>query len=523
MVTVEYSGSAHIATFGEKALMIRLIRSTLSTFALTALILSIACTTEKVVYRDGTNFAAPPTAAASFIGYSDATAKKTVCGSCHIDAQTRWATTKHASAWDDLQKSGASAGYCEACHSVNNLGNAIADTASGYRTTKDARYHDVQCESCHGPGLTHASSPTLSNRPLASIAADTNATNGCGECHSGVHSPFVSEWKLANQKGLSHAIVQSGTVGNADKTCVGCHTAQGALAQFGVTTNYLEKTDPTTMTAAQALPLVCATCHAPHGSANDHQLRFSISAANIDDNLCMKCHQRRADPSQVTTRNSVHSPEGPTLLGLAGWFPPGMSASDSIVGTHGTPSRNPKLCATCHVSRFAASDKATGKFVFQSTGHRFIAAPCVDANGVSTTNQNCAITAKTFRSCVSSGCHASETVARTLYLTDSARIGDLIVRANNTIAKVKAVNPKACTLTAGSPFTSCLGTTFNVSLASAPGGIIHNPFLVEQLLVASINQMVKDYGVTAGLQAAPLRAELVLPAWRQSANRASSR
>jgi len=71
---------------------------------------------------------------------------------------------------------------------------------------------------------------------------------------------------------------------------------------------------------------------------------------------------RRADPSQVTTRNSVHSPEGPTLLGLAGWFPPGMSTSDSIIGTHGTPSRNPDLCATCHVSRFTATDKATGKF-----------------------------------------------------------------------------------------------------------------------------------------------------------------
>lgn len=476
--------------------------------------LATTCTSEKIVYRSGTNFAAPPATAVSFIGYYDNANKQTVCGSCHIDYQTRWSSTKHASAWADLQASGSAAGYCEACHSVTNLGNAVTDTAVGYRSTKDARYHDVQCESCHGPGLTHASSPSATNHPLASILADTNAVNGCGECHTGVHDPFVNEWKLANAGGLSHSIVQPGTVPNADLTCVGCHTVQGALAQFAPTANYIEKVAPAALTAANALPLVCATCHDPHGSPNTHQLRFSISAANIDDNLCMKCHQRRADPSQVTTRNSVHSPEGPTLLGLAGWFPPGMSAGDSIIGTHGTPSRNQNLCATCHVFRFTATDKATGKFAFQSTGHRFIAAPCIDANGVPTVGQTCDISAKTFRSCVSGGCHASEAVAKTLYLTDSARVYQLVASANSAIAKVKVINAKACTL-GGPIFTSCLGTQFNVSLATHPGEFVHNPFLIEQLLVASINQIQKDYGVSPDI-AVPLTLQFKLPSWRHA-------
>ena len=478
-----------------------------------------ACTSEKIVYRSGANFAAPPSAAANFIGYYDNTNKQTVCGSCHVDYQTRWSTTKHASAWADLQASGASTGVCEACHSVTNLGNGTAATAVGYNSTKDARYHDVQCESCHGPGLTHASSPTASNRPLASIKADTNASNGCGECHTGVHEPFVQEWKGVNAEGLSHSIVQSGTVGNSDPTCVGCHTAQGALAQMDPSANYVEKVPVSGITSANALPLVCATCHDPHGSDNAHQLRFSIGAANIDDNLCMKCHQRRADPSQVTTRNSVHSPEGPTLLGLAGWFPPGMSASDSIVGSHGTPSRNPQLCATCHVSRFTATDKLTGKFVFQSTGHRFVAAPCVDANGVPLDNQECEVTVKTFRSCVSGSCHASETVARSLYVTDSVRIYQLIAQANSAIAKVKAAKPTDCQL--GKVYTSCLGTQFNVSLASAPGAFVHNPFLIEQLLVASINQLQKDYGVTPS-RTGPLVPMLQMPSWRHPIQAAPS-
>lgn len=487
-------------------------RSGFSLLLLVCSLLASGCTSEKIVYRGGTNFAAPPSNAASFIGYYDVTNKQTVCGSCHIDFQTRWSTTKHASAWADLQASGSSTGVCEACHSVTNLGNAVTATSVGYNATKDARYHDVQCESCHGPGLTHASSPSSSNRPLASIQADTNVTNGCGECHTGVHEPFVQEWKGTNAGGLSHSIVQSGTVGNTDPTCVGCHTAQGALTHMGVNDNYLEKV--TTITTANALPIVCATCHDPHGSDNPHQLRFSIGAANIDDNLCIKCHQRRADPSQVTTRNTVHSPEGPTLLGLAGWFPPGMSAGDSIIGTHGTPSRNPELCATCHVARYTATDKATGKFVFQSTGHRFIAAPCVDANGVPTTAQSCDINGKTFRSCVSASCHASESVAKTVYVTDSVRVYQLIASANSAIAKVKAAKPAECTL-GGPKYTSCLGTQFNVSLAQAPGAFVHNPFLIEQLLVASINQLQKDYGVTPSVSPPPMPL-MNLPPWRYS-------
>jgi|SRR5579884_2408665 len=479
------------------------------------------CTSEKIVYRSGTNFAAPPAAGGDFIGYYDVANKQTVCGSCHIDYQTRWSATKHDSAWADLQASGAAVPACYGCHTVNYRGNAAADTLVGYLATKDPRYQDVQCESCHGAGLTHASDPSASNRPLASIRADTNLSNSCGGCHTGVHEPFVDEWKETNASGLSHSIVQSGTVGNTDPTCVGCHTAQGALLQFGVNENYVESVASSDqITNANALPIVCATCHDPHGSPNSHQLRFSLSAANIDNNLCIKCHQRRADPSQVTTRNTVHSPEGPTLLGLAGWFPPGMSAGDSIIGTHGTPSRNPSLCANCHVSRYTATDKSTGSFVFQATGHRFIAAPCVDANGVPTAAQSCDISAKTFRSCTNSGCHASEAVARTLYLTDSARVLQLVGSLNSAIAKVTKAQPSQCQL-GGPTYTTCLGSQFNVSLAQSPGAFVHNPFLIEQLLIASINQIQKDYGVTPDITV-PLTPQLRLPPWRKPKAAASA-
>jgi hypothetical protein len=136
----------------------------------------------------------------------------------------------------------------------------------------------------------------------------------------------------------------------------------------------------------------------------------------------------------------------------------------------------------------------------------------VDANGVPTTDQLCAITAKTFRSCVSGSCHASETVARALYITDSTRVQQLVASANSAITKVKAAKPAECAL-GGPKYTTCLGTQFNVSLALSPGNFVHNPFLIEQLLVASINQMQKDYGITPDIGVS-LDRKFTMPPWR---------
>ncbi len=459
-------------------------RQSMTLVAIAAASLTLGCTSEKIVYRSGTNFAAPPAAAANFIGYYDEDNKQTVCGSCHIEKQVKWQTTKHASAWSDLQASGAAKGYCEACHSVNDKGNAATDTTAGYRSTKSARYHDVQCESCHGAGLTHASAPNSSNRPLASIKADTNATDGCGECHSGTHNPFAEEWKLSG-----HAKTVEASHNSTDPYCQSCHTGQGALLTWQKGGNYAEKN-------GTKLDVTCATCHDPHGSDFPAQLRFSLNAANVDENLCIKCHQRRATVGEVTTRNSAHSPEGPTLLGLAGWFPPGMAASDSIIGSHGVPSKNPKLCAGCHVQRFQGTDPTTNQQVF-STGHRFLATPCVGSNGLPTADQNCAVSAMTFRSCVATGCHASESVARSAFNTANSRIANLVTQANALITQIKA-GPKAteCTYSASKPYSSCMGTQFNISVATSGGAATHNPFLTEQLLIASINQLKKDYNLT---------------------------
>lgn len=454
------------------------------TALLVGAVVASSCTSEKIVYRSEPSFTTPPAAAANFVGYADTTTKQTVCGNCHVDKQTEWAGTKHATAWADLQASGHAGASCEPCHTISQNGNASTTDAVGYTATKDARYQDVQCESCHGPGLAHVTAPSLTNKPLASIAVDTGTAfgNGCGECHSGTHEPFVDEWKQS-----LHAVANSHAVGNA--ACQPCHTAQGALLAFGVNTAYREKDSVATNPQA----IVCAVCHDPHAKDNDHQLRFPIDVADESQNLCMKCHQRRGTPDLTSASSGAHSPEGPTLLGFAGWIPPNMTTTgtDTIIATHGSE-RNPGLCATCHVSRFTVTDPATGNFAFQATGHLFLAIPCLDATGKPTTG-DCDVSQRTFAACAGSGCHGSGDVAKSAMLTVEQRFALLDSTLSHQIAKIPATEFS----NTDGKYTTGEGAKFNLSLSRKAGQYVHNPFLIEALMTASIRQITIDYGIPA--------------------------
>ena len=52
------------------------------------------CVDEKIVYRDRALFEDPPSAAQSFLGYSDQSTKLVVCGNCHVEKQAEWAGRK---------------------------------------------------------------------------------------------------------------------------------------------------------------------------------------------------------------------------------------------------------------------------------------------------------------------------------------------------------------------------------------------------------------------------------------------
>jgi len=451
-------------------------------FGLCMLVL-FGCVDERIVFRDRELFTEPPAGAANFVGYTDADAKLVVCGNCHVGHQGDWVKTAHADAWKTLEANPGKQALCEGCHSVSSRGN-FASGQAGYDATKDKRYHDVQCESCHGASLEHVRAPDRSLPPLASLAVDTGAaiTRGCGECHSGTHHPYAEEWKSSG-----HGNVQLSPAGRAE--CNICHTAEDVLAGWGIRANYAER-DTVTTNASRHLPITCSVCHDPHASDIPGQLRFPVDVPSEEQNLCMKCHHKRGNPDPSTFRGP-HSPEGPVLLGYGGWWPPALQfAGDTIRAAHGS-SQNPKLCAGCHLPRFTVTD-AQGGFQYQATGHLFEAIPCINAQGLPTRG-DCALGQRSFKTCTE-GCHVhTEASARSAYVTVQLRITTL---ANTVDAMLKQV-PASEFSTSDNRYTTGEGARFNMELGQTAGSFIHNPFLIEALLTGSIVQLRKDYNIPA--------------------------
>jgi predicted CXXCH cytochrome family protein len=462
---------------------------------------AVACTDERIVYRDRPPFNPPPDVQGGFLGYFTETTKQTTCGNCHSGHQRDWRTTAHAGAWSTLVASGAQQALCNACHSVSHAGNPAVAPA-GYARVADAAYHDVQCESCHGAGYTHVLEPDLTaNHPLARVAV-TDSLASCAECHTGNHQPFAEEWRQS-----PHANVITAAAGNA--SCASCHEGKATLASWGVTSNFVEKTSST------YLATTCAVCHNPHGSANPAQLRFPTSSPDPNTNLCMKCHARRGEP-QATSSRGPHAPQGLMLLGSAGYWPAGTSYDTSLIVTSHGPEGNPPLCARCHVARFTVTDAQTGNFVFQATGHLFRAIPCVNAQGVPTGSTTCAYntTERQFASCAGSGCHTSVNTALSAFNTSRNDIrllarfiwvdvdGDEVIDAfpadSGYLAKVMLNAPAQFTV--DPVITAAEGALFNIRMvgegyyANADDSKgVHNPFLARSLLTANINELLSKY------------------------------
>jgi hypothetical protein len=276
------------------------------------------------------------------------------------------------------------------------------------------------------------------------------------------------------------------------------------MRAWGITADYVEKN------AASHLPIVCGVCHDPHSNRASRrlpsdqdvldpirtpesggQLRFSIDVPDEEQNLCMKCHHKRAqpeiDPATQASRGP-HSPEGPLLLGenVGFWFGETSSDIDLIVSSHGT-GRNPRLCAGCHMPSFTVTDPESGDFQFQATGHLFKAIPCM-VGGLPTADEDCELAARTFRSCTASGCHGDENAARSAFSVTRDDILDRAAELNALVDQVRA------TEISGSDrrWTVAEGADFNYQLAVKRGSVVHNPFLIKELLRTSSDEMREE-------------------------------
>jgi predicted CXXCH cytochrome family protein len=467
----------------------------LATLGLSAL---SGCVDEKIVYRDRDLFEEPLAAAASFLGYSDQTSQLTVCGNCHVSPQAAWEETAHSHAWVDLQGDPGATASCEGCHSVNQRGNAVTETA-GFDATGEERYHDVQCESCHGPGLEHVSDPRDATIPLAPLNVGDSLTVGCAQCHAGGpagHKAYAEEWNLSRHGAAANRPqYRLPRVGRDNpNSCLPCHSGEGALEAWGVRTEFIEAG------YSEGIGVTCAVCHDPHSDEFEGQLRFSVSTPTVDDNLCMKCHQRRAVPDLGDSGGGTsgpHSPQGPLLIGeigTVGWTPPDFPYDVTrIRGTHGSE-RNTKLCAGCHV--YNAPDAVSTGDVALPTGHLFKPIPCVDAGGSPIPDDSCAKdeTSRSWVSCTSSACHGDATAAVSAYNAAQNRISDLVTELEALLDQVVANDPTQIDRS-DTVFTVAEGAEFNMKLGRITSSAIHNPFMTEALLDSSIDAVMDRYGL----------------------------
>ncbi len=204
----------------------------------------------------------------------------------------------------------------------------------------------IQCESCHGAGSYH---PAHLAEPGKGIGGVDLGTGQCGQCHDSASGFQQGFYQWSNS---SHPVTTQIDIGGhvAENTgCIKCHTGEG-FVQVQV-----NKQAPTLTEHPHGV--TCATCHDPHHSGNQAQLRlvgdFTFDSGQATTSagaggLCMRCHNSRVSnpASTVNSFRGVHrGPQSDMLYGINGWDFGMPFASNS---SHAA--RVPDTCVGCHMA-----------------------------------------------------------------------------------------------------------------------------------------------------------------------------
>jgi hypothetical protein len=130
------------------------------------------------------------------------------CRSCHPNTVAKWATTKHAHAFDDIVKDpkGERSDHqfdaeCVSCHTTG-----FEYTSGWMSAALTPELKGNQCENCHGPASKHVEKPddAAIRKTIALTAAEADHNRLCIRCHDGDNSPkfdFTTYWgQIAHKK-----------------------------------------------------------------------------------------------------------------------------------------------------------------------------------------------------------------------------------------------------------------------------------------------------------------------------------
>jgi DmsE family decaheme c-type cytochrome len=224
---------------------------------------------------------------------------------------------------------------CLKCHDGESEQSAmgIFDNVHGQIEVAGSPFTELQCETCHGPVGEHGKRVRKGKlrEPMISFGmrslVDKDKQNSvCFSCHE-------DRQRLAWQ-GSSH---QSEQIPCA--TCHQVHQGQDPM-QFKQQQNQLcgschkeqlQATQKRSSHPLKSAQMVCADCHNPHGSFNEHELNRSST-----NRTCYQCHSEKRGPllwehEPVTEDCSIcHDAHGSINANLL-------------------KQRTPQLCQDCHI------------------------------------------------------------------------------------------------------------------------------------------------------------------------------
>jgi predicted CXXCH cytochrome family protein len=448
--------------------------------------------------------------ASTYVGAGTYTgeAEHAQCANCHADQADDWMATGHADMLVRGLEGTLSSHYGEGCISCHVTGfygegsGGFSDmaAASGWEFPEElttgnwdvlvtdypevADMSNIQCESCHGPGLAHATEGVASNRM---ISVDLGY-GVCAQCHAEeTHHVYPQQWENSNHAEMGGA--WTAEIGR--QSCAKCHSGEG----------YIDYADglPQEEWRSGFQTLGCASCHDPHSNENPMQLRaygsIVLPEGEVTDigpaATCMTCHQARRDggaAGQVargmeegSMSTPHHNNNQAELMTTGGGYTFGQELPSS---PHGAVVEN--VCSGCHMGATPGFDDEGNALPgrHEVGGHSFsMASEAAGENVV--VCQDCHVGATTFEFEASRDYDGDGIIE-----TNQEEVAGLheALGAALTAAGVQDVDSRRFVMPEN-PTEAMWGGMWNYQFTAFPGTAVHNLRYSVALLQLSIEQL----------------------------------